>query len=61
MFGVISQMAAQMDFLKGLVETGHYVPVVDRAYALKDMAEAHRYIEGGHKKGNVPIVVAESK
>jgi len=61
MFGVISQMAAQMDFLKGLVEAGHYVPVVDRVYALKDMTEAHRYIEGGHKKGNVPIVVAESR
>jgi NADPH:quinone reductase-like Zn-dependent oxidoreductase len=45
-------------FLKGLVESGEYRPVIDRCYPLADVVEATRYVETQQKVGNVVLTVA---
>jgi NADPH:quinone reductase-like Zn-dependent oxidoreductase len=55
--GRLEPDSARLDSMRQLVEAGHIKPVVDRCYPFEEMAEAHRYVGLGHKRGGVAITV----
>ncbi|MBV6640228.1 MAG: NAD(P)-dependent alcohol dehydrogenase [Cyclobacteriaceae bacterium] len=48
-----------LKLFKQLAEQGQFTPVVDRVFTLENMREAHRYVEQGHKAGNVAVRICE--
>jgi NADPH:quinone reductase-like Zn-dependent oxidoreductase len=55
--GIAKLNQKDLVFLKGLLEAGKLVPIIDRCYQLSEVAEAFRYFEEGHVKGKVVITL----
>lgn len=59
LMGMAQVRPTDLEFLKGLLEAGKLVPVIDKKYPLTETAEAMRYLEAGHARGKVIIDVEQ--
>jgi len=57
--GALILSSDRLDRICKLVENGNIRPINDKTFDFKDIIDAHRYVEGGHKRGNVAVKVNE--
>jgi NADPH:quinone reductase-like Zn-dependent oxidoreductase len=55
--GLAKTSLEDLVLIMDLAKSGKFKPVIDRSYPLEQIVEAHKYVESGHKKGNVIITV----
>ncbi len=58
--GEAAEAGQIVNFLKKMAEEGKLKAVIDKKYTLEQIAEAHAYVDKGHKKGNVLITLAQT-
>ena len=58
--GPTATRAEDMRFLAKLAETGEFKPVIDRRYPFEQIAQAHRYVDTGRKRGNVVVTLTHN-
>ncbi len=56
----VNQKIENLKYISELVKIKKMKPIIDRVYSIDDIAEAHRYVEKGHKKGNVVIKICQT-
>lgn len=56
----VSESLKDLTFLTGRIAAGEIKPIINKRYPLERIAEAHRYADAGHKKGNIVITVAQT-
>ncbi|MBK8990009.1 MAG: NAD(P)-dependent alcohol dehydrogenase [Chloroflexi bacterium] len=54
---LVGDSAADLAVIKEMAEAGQIKGLVDRCFSLEQAAEAHRYVEAGHKRGNIVIII----
>ncbi len=55
----VNEKIKNLQYISELIKNNKLKAVVDRVYSMDDIAEAHRYVETGHKKGNVVIKICQ--